>query len=134
MTPGPKMNASPTPSTNLSIVRKMTWSASPSRMDETEIRSIPSVRARLGPYFAAYSPAGSWNAATPRTKVAVTRPSPETFWWRSAAIREKTEETLYQFMAETNWTTMRVVTAFRFSMFLNKRALPLMTPAGFDYN
>ena len=88
----------------------------------------------LGPYFAAYSPAGSWNAATPRTKVAVTRPSPETFWWRSAAIREKTEETLYQFMAETNWTMMRVVTAFRFSIFLNKRTLRLLTPAYSDYN
>src|SRR5580658_10106500 len=121
MTPGPKMKASPTPPTNLSIVRKVTWSASPSRRDEAEIRSIPRVRARLGPYLAAYSPAGSWKAATPRTKVDVIRPSPETFWWRSAAIREKTEETLYQFIAETNWTVMRVVTALRFSIFLNKR-------------
>jgi B3/4 domain len=92
------------------------------------------VRARLGPYFAAISPAGSWKAATLRTKVAVTRPSPETFWWRSAAIREKTEETLYQFMAETTWTVMRVVTAFRFSRLLNKRTLQLLTPTGFDYN
>src|SRR5208283_4338801 len=112
MTPGPKMKASPTPSTNLNIVRKMTWSARPMRMDETEIRSVPRVSALLGPYLAANNPAGSWKAATPRTKVAVTTPSPETFWWKSEAIREKTEETLYQFMAQTNWTMMRVATAF----------------------
>jgi hypothetical protein len=30
-------------------------------------------------------------------------------------MREKTEENVYQFMAQTNWTTIMVRSAFRFS-------------------
>jgi hypothetical protein len=102
MMPGPKMKASPAPSTNLSKVRRMTWSTSPIRIDEAEIRSAPRMRAFLGPCLAAINPAGIWKSATPKTKVVVIRPSPETFWWRSEATREKTEENEYQLMAHTN--------------------------------
>ena len=78
---------------------------------------MPTTSAFFGPCFAATRPAGSWKTATrTRTKVVVTRPSPETFWRRSEAMRgEGTEEGLYQFMAQTNWTTIMVRSAFRFS-------------------
>ena len=79
MTPGPKMKASPTPTVNLRTVREKRSLTRPVNIDETEIRAMPIVRALFGPYLAAISPAGSWKSATPRTKVEVTNPRPETF-------------------------------------------------------